>query len=610
MTHQHNHHHHRGRPSVYNHYNDQSNRHSSQSVNHTLLTNGDSLEHHDQQSNIYFQQHANHHHNRVPPPCSSNLHPIDSPSYTSRRGRDDYEDNEGFSTIKSKKHKQSNRSFRNDDDVADVNQQLNQHNSRSPASPQQFTSNPPPHNYPTRYQQNQRFHQLSPTNNTRNTLHNASIINDSQQVSSPSQRPQQYNISTAATRYAQTRFPFSPFTIRFSSGSVKAKQVADELVQHFTNNHQFDLQLTNIRQSTTKCTQQDYDFLIYVKNADSFCALYLQDKWPHVIGGQRYTFLSPPSFPAQLSLVVRNVDLRMNLHELTDELKIDHPEILNVIRLKNKFQNEIKMLKIEMLSTTVREELLKERRIKVMRMVYDIDEYLSPADVLICSRCCGIGHFKRQCQELNETCRTCGINCPDLRQHTCSNEIKCVHCGGSHASNSLRCAVVKDYRAALTKKLLSTNTPANKNFNYVHDPAFYPSLQLPQGTTLPSSYAASNQKIEELLSGMNEMKFMLNRLCSKEKEFNDFMVNKNKNDELMLEKIERIITNDKITKEACDNNDKLIKRLILPTLDLISNFLVQTNPKATGNVVTEFKSQIQIKRALIDQIISGKKVTL
>ncbi|CAF4319506.1 unnamed protein product, partial [Adineta steineri] len=202
------------------------------------------------------------------------------------------------------------------------------------------------------------------------------------------------------------------------------------------------------------------------------------------------------------------------------------------------------------------------------------------------------------------------INCPDLRQHTCSNEIKCVHCGGSHASNSLRCAVVKDYRAALTKKLLSTNIPANKNFNYVYDPALYPSLQLPQGTTLPSSYAASNQKIEELLSGMNEMKFMLNRLCSKENEFNDFMASKNKNDELMLEKIERIITNDKITKEACDNNDKLIKRLILPTLDLISNFLVQTNPKATGNVVTEFKSQIQIKRALIDQIISGKKVSL
>ncbi|CAF1420371.1 unnamed protein product [Adineta steineri] len=223
MTRQHNHHYHRGRPSVYNHYNDQSNRHSSQTVNHTLLTNGNSLEHHDQQSNIYFQQHANHHHNRVPPPCSSNLHPIDSPSNTSRRGRDDYEDNEGFTTI-----------FRNDDDVADVNQQHNQHNSRFPPSPQQLLSNPPPHNYPTRYQQNQKFHQLSPTNNTRNDLHNASNINDSQQVSSPRQRPQQYSISTAATCYAQTHFPFSPFTIRFSSGSVKAKQVAEELVQHFT----------------------------------------------------------------------------------------------------------------------------------------------------------------------------------------------------------------------------------------------------------------------------------------------------------------------------------------------------------------------------------------
>jgi len=477
--------------------------------------------------------------------------------------------------------------------------------SRSSLSPRQFHPNNPPHHYPTRYQQSQMLQQLSPARNAVNAVGGASNFNDSQQVFSSQNQPQQYSVSSAATRYAQTRFPFSPFIIRFSTGSVKEKQVAEELVQHFNNHYQIDLQLTNVRQSTTKCIQHEYDFLIYVKNAASFGALYLQHKWPHSIGGQQFMFLSTPSFPAQLSLVVRNVDLRMNLGDFTDELKQKYQEIHNVIRLRSKYQNEIKLLKIEILSTTVREELLNGRRIKVNGMVYDIDEYLSPADVLICSKCCGIGHFKRQCQELNETCRTCGVNCPDLRQHNCSKVIKCVHCGGDHASNSLRCGVVKDYRAALTKKLLSSNSPVNNNYNYKNDPLLFPALQTPQSSTLPSAVGATSQKIDELLSGMNEMKDMLNRLCLKQNDFDNFMTVKNMSDELISNRIQQLFISTKATNELCDNNEKIIKKLILPTLELVSNFLFHINIKSTGNFDPDFKSQIEIKRTLIDQIISG-----
>jgi hypothetical protein len=82
------------------------------------------------------------------------------------------------------------------------------------------------------------------------------------------------------------------------------------------------------------------------------------------------------------------------------------------------------------------------------------------------------------------------------------------------------------------------------------------------------------------------------------------------NDELISSKIQQLFTNTKATNELCDNNDKIIKKLILPTLELISNFLSHLNVKSTGNFDPDFKSQIEIKRTLIDQIISGTKNNL
>jgi hypothetical protein len=45
----------------------------------------------------------------------------------------------------------------------------------------------------------------------------------------------------------------------------------------------------------------------------------------------------------------------------------------------------------------------------------------------------------------------------DIKEHKmiCSGVVKCVHCGGAHKSNDTKCPIVKDYRAALTKSLLS-----------------------------------------------------------------------------------------------------------------------------------------------------------
>ncbi|CAF1205589.1 unnamed protein product [Didymodactylos carnosus] len=166
-------------------------------------------------------------------------------------------------------------------------------------------------------------------------------------------------------------------------------------------------------------------------------------------------------------------------------------------------------------------------------MTYDVEEYLSPATVLICSKYQGIGHFRRQCMHMYETCKVCGTECADLRQHNCTNVNKCIHCNGNHLSNSIKCPIVKDYRAALTKKLLSSTATStnNNNNNYVYNPALDPPLLLPQGMSIPNAYSSVTNKIEELIDGLAKMNETLERMDYKNKEVGNFMNVRKKNDD-------------------------------------------------------------------------------
>ncbi|CAF1050525.1 unnamed protein product [Rotaria sordida] len=135
------------------------------------------------------------------------------------------------------------------------------------------------------------------------------------------------DIPIAATRYAQTRFPFSPFIIRFSVGNVKDKQASEEITLFFKNQHQTDILFSNYRSSTSKCSPNEYDIFLFVTDANSFISLYDEEKWPPQIGSERYTFSSSPSIPPQLSLIIKNVDFHIDMNDFIGDLKAKFPDI-------------------------------------------------------------------------------------------------------------------------------------------------------------------------------------------------------------------------------------------------------------------------------------------
>jgi len=144
------------------------------------------------------------------------------------------------------------------------------------------------------------------------------------------------------------------------------------------------------------------------------------------------------------------------------ELKEKYPGISNIIRLKNRAQQPLRRVKLEFLSSKLRNEILEDGGISVMYMKFDVVEYYPQPKVLICTNCYGIGHFRSNCRQKGEsTCKTCGEKYPNFEGHQCSGVPQCIHCGGPHVSNDLKCNVVKDYRAALTRYFISNGASVN-----------------------------------------------------------------------------------------------------------------------------------------------------
>ncbi|CAF1326488.1 unnamed protein product [Adineta steineri] len=439
---------------------------------------------------------------------------------------------------------------------------------------------------------------------------------------------QQQLLTTASARYALTRFPFPPHIVRFKSTNVSITYFKAEVVKHYKSDHNLNIEIISCRRSTIKCNNNEMDVLLYVKDSTSFAALLDHSKWPLMICGEQFIFPSVPSIPPQLSLIIKNVDIHLDFDEFSLDLKNLYPSIQNVIRMKNKFSNDIKMVKLELTCAKARDDLLNNKLVYVNYSCYEIEEYIAPVNVLICSKCCSIGHFRRQCTEQDETCKSCGQSFKDLKMHHCSSIIKCKHCNGDHLSNSMKCPVVKTFRADLTKKLMNINNNvtsysssiaasiANNNTSQ-HINNDFPRTAAPWA---PSSNPM-DLKLNTLISGLSQVNETLSKLCVTNQGFQQFMIEKNENDKRInieiadLKSINNkmdqdvMVLNEKVNDldKLMKSNDGIFKQFLFPMLDDVLKFIDTKNVGRGGKTVDpDLKSKIDRFRNQMSDAMDGK----
>ena len=215
--------------------------------------------HHDSQSNIHFISKANDSQQRPSPTASKNMISFNSPAGSKRSSPSSNPDEDDFQIVtRQKKKKQM--------DLANSSGQQQRHH----ISPVNMNNSTPSLVRP-----------IAPR-----TITNSNISNNNKNNQSDPQI--HHNVTTASARYAITRFPFPPFIARFKTNKITLKQFKEEIVNHFKNNHQVDIEILNCRSSKTKCNNNDMDILLYIKDSSSFPYLYDQNKWPLTIAGDDY----------------------------------------------------------------------------------------------------------------------------------------------------------------------------------------------------------------------------------------------------------------------------------------------------------------------------------
>ncbi|CAF1415288.1 unnamed protein product [Adineta ricciae] len=403
-------------------------------------------------------------------------------------------------------------------------------------------------------------------------------------------------ISLAARSFATTRYPFAPFHVIFKS-AIKDRSAIDEIVKHAKNEHKFDLKIAAYRH---KLSENGYSLLVFVENIEAFCFLNKDLSWPSLLAEAEYT-IKKPSIPPQLCLIVLNVSLNTDWEEFVDDVKERYPDVVNVIRLKNRNQRPVPTVKIETSCATTRESILQLKQMNIGYINYKVTEYLAPAQVLLCGNCYEIGHFQKNCPLKDETiCKTCGEKYRDIKEHECSGQAKCIRCGENHKSSDPKCQMVKSYRAALTRNLLQHPVENSKRYANDISPVEYPLAFAKQ--QLPVNSIKPNYPIEALIEStltkkldafLNEIKSEIKKTHESidviREEMHAHLVESNKKIEAVEKQVKNI---DHEVREQVTTLNNTIEA-IMQTLNDISNL----SPEHKASIAPFIKKTRQNSKA-------------
>ncbi|CAF3001769.1 unnamed protein product [Rotaria sp. Silwood2] len=396
-------------------------------------------------------------------------------------------------------------------------------------------------------------------------------------------------VTDEAKRYAESRYPFPPFILHFTRPKINDKAIIDELLNYCKISYSFDLELAGFRSSSIISNDNECNLLVFVKNSISFSFLYSDIKWPYKLGGDIFTIDRKPAVPPQLALIITNVSYKTNLNEFENDLKVRYENIAGVTRLKNKNHFDTKLVKVEFSLSKTRDDILIDGSIMVNYIKYDVKEFLPVATILICSNGMGLGHFSKQCKQSDSTCKVCGEHYQDLNKYCC---------GGDHNSNDMKCKVIKQYRADLTKVLLSA---PSRTFNkYLNSWSDFPPLPQPIKTNfnknnLPTGDASGiMSKLDLILNSMNNINNIIGDLKQRTEQIEVWLNDKRKTDSKTENDIKALQLSNIRHEGEVLQHAKLIEKMIFPVLDDMIILLMELNVKDGKILNVDFKSKSEI----------------
>jgi hypothetical protein len=96
---------------------------------------------------------------------------------------------------------------------------------------------------------------------------------------------------------------------------------------------------------------------VFLETTNSFEILFDETHWSFQLVGKDF-ILKKSSIPPQLSAVIQNVSFNIDWEDFSADLKSNYPDIVKVVRLKNRKLQDLKSVK-------VRNEILEQEFITI-----------------------------------------------------------------------------------------------------------------------------------------------------------------------------------------------------------------------------------------------------
>ncbi|CAF5128817.1 unnamed protein product, partial [Rotaria sp. Silwood1] len=141
--------------------------------------------------------------------------------------------------------------------------------------------------------------------------------------------PLSTEISQQARQYAEPRYAFPPFIIKFRQ-DINESTVLKYLITHYSYNYNSNLNFTGHRLKLKR------DLLLFVNDHESFSMLYDASKWPSTIESLNFEKILPNHLPPQFSLVLKNVPFDIEIDTLLTNIKSIYLDVMNAHRILNK----------------------------------------------------------------------------------------------------------------------------------------------------------------------------------------------------------------------------------------------------------------------------------
>ncbi|CAF3292755.1 unnamed protein product [Rotaria sp. Silwood2] len=160
----------------------------------------------------------------------------------------------------------------------------------------------------------------------------------------------------------------------------------------------------------------------------------------------------PKRLPPQHTVVIKYVQNEIHKNDIEDELKIKYPSVFAIEDMMGTMRSNSRHIRVEIYQLDDYNKIINDGKIGLQGQIFEVEEYLAPPKILICTRCNIPGHMKKTCQSAIEICRRCGQDRNDGKNH---NEclLKCLHCGGQHLATDYKCPTIVKFRQELLNRL-------------------------------------------------------------------------------------------------------------------------------------------------------------